>query len=295
MDLLERIDIESWDEPVREEIIQTAVNQLEKGLVLFFPRLDFSISEQERKFLSADKVDPKTKNISFDLRQDSLGGTLCQGIETMELKGMLKRYAIASRHFLEALIPHYKTHLVQGKTSFRPVEIEGRKSASYRKDDTRLHVDSFPSNPTKGKRILRVFTNINDLGKPRVWRLGEPFEDVVKKWAPKASSPIWGIATFLRVLKITKDHRSPYDHYMLQMHDRMKGDMDYQRTVPQQEVHFPAGSSWIVFTDQVSHAAMSGQHVLEQTFHLPSHALKNESLNPLNVLEKFFNKPLVTR
>ena len=34
------------------------------------------------------------------------------------------------------------------------------------------------------------------------------------------------------------------------------------------EVAFPAGSSWLVFTDQVLHAALGGEFALEQTFHL---------------------------
>ena len=31
----------------------------------------------------------------------------------------------------------------------------------------------------------------------------------------------------------------------------------------------PAGSTWMTFTDQVSHAAMAGQYQFEQTFLLP--------------------------
>lgn len=31
----------------------------------------------------------------------------------------------------------------------------------------------------------------------------------------------------------------------------------------------PPSSSWMVFTDSVSHAAMAGQYLLEQTFYLP--------------------------
>ena len=205
---------------------------------------------------------------------------------------MIKRYAQISRQFIEKLIPSYTPFLIQAKTSFRPVEIQGRKS-SYRKDDTRLHVDSFPSNPTKGKRILRIFTNINPEGKPRVWRLGEPFEDVVEKMLPRVSSPIWGLAAINKLLGITKDYRTPYDHYMLQIHDTMKGDNNYQKTVSQCEVQFPPGSTWVVYTDQVSHAAMSGQHVLEQTFYLPVEGIKDAATHPLKVLEKKLKKSLI--
>ena len=35
---------------------------------------------------------------------------------------------------------------------------------TWRKDDTRLHVDSFPATPSGGRRILRVFSNVNPDG-----------------------------------------------------------------------------------------------------------------------------------
>lgn len=292
MKSLETFDIESFEKEISGEVKKKAGEALEAGKVLFFPNLSFPLSTAELTFLNPDIVDPKSKNISFDIRKDTLGGTLLSDKDKEVLKAMIKRYAIQSRKFLETLIPNYKEHLVQAKTSFRPVEIYGRKT-SYRKDDTLLHVDSFPSNPTRGKRILRVFTNINQSGKPRVWRTGEPLEDVVKKFAPRASKPFSAMYLLLKLLKITKEKRTDYDHYMLQIHDTMKGDQEYQRTVLQEEVKFPPGSSWIVYTDQVSHAAMSGQHVLEQTFHLPVHGLINEKTSPLRVLEHFFDKALV--
>lgn len=292
MKSLETLDLEKWEDSISANVQNRAVHALEDGKVLFLPRLSFHLSREELGLLSPDIVDPKAKNISYDLRHDRLAGTRLHGEDERLLKEMVKRYAITSRKFLEKLIPGYARHLIQAKTSFRPVEILGRKS-SYRKDDTLLHVDSFPSNPTKGLRILRVFTNINPNGQPRVWRVGEPFGDVVAKIGPKVSSPIPGVAQFLKLLGITKDYRTQYDHYMLQLHDRMKGSPAYQGSVPQEEIRFPAHSSWIVYTDQVSHAAMSGQHVLEQTFYLPVNALNNEATAPLRVLEKYLSKALV--
>ena len=78
-------------------------------------------------------------------------------------------------------LPAYRDRLEIGRTSFRPVEIAGRAS-SWRKDDTRLHIDSFPATPVHGKRILRVFTNVNPHGRPRTWRLGEDFESVAQRF-----------------------------------------------------------------------------------------------------------------
>lgn len=292
MKTLETFDLKVWDKSFSKETQNQAVRALEEGKILYFPELKFSLSEEEKHFLSPATLDPKSKNVSYDIAHDRLGGSQCLGEEADELKAMLKRYAIASRNLLHLLIPSYDANLIQGKTSFRPVEIEGRKT-SYRKDDTLLHVDAFPSNPTKGQRILRVFTNINQDGKPRVWRAGESFEDVVKKFALKVPGQFPGIAQLLKLFKITKDLRTPYDHYMLHIHDNMKGNSHYQKNVSQEELHFPPGSTWIVYTDQVSHAAMKGQHVLEQTFHMPVSGLQNQKTSPLRVLERYLNKTLV--
>jgi hypothetical protein len=92
---------------------------------------------------------------------------------------------------------------------------------------------------------------------------------------------------------ITKGYRTSYDHYMLNIHDTMKGDNHYQNTVQFDEILFPAGSTWIVYTDQVSHAALAGQHVFEQTFYIPVDGLYDKETSPLRVLERFVKKKLV--
>ncbi len=292
MKSIEILDIKSWEKIISKEMQEKAVEALEEGKVLYFPELAFELSDSEKHYLNPDIVDPKSKNISYDIRSDRLQGSRLSGDDAAKLQAMIKRYATSSRHFLLDLIPHYAKSIIQARTSFRPVEIFGRKS-SYKKDDTLLHVDAFPSSPTKGQRILRFFANVHPGDKPRVWHLGEPFEDVVKNMASRTSSPIPGVASLMKLLHITKSYRTPYDHYMLQIHDAMKGDKQYQKTVPQEEMLFPPGSCWMVYTDQVSHAAMSGQHVLEQTFHLPVEGLKTPATAPLKVLEKYFDKALV--
>src|SRR5262249_61053742 len=131
---------------------------------------------------------------------------------------------------------------IRARTSFRPVEIEGRLS-SWRKDDSRLHVDSFPSSPTGGKRILRVFSNVNPEGRSRVWRVGEPFEQMARRFLPGIKRPLPGSSIFLRLLGITKSPRTEYDHIMLQLHDHMKADERYKKEVEQLRQEFPAGST----------------------------------------------------
>lgn len=290
--MIEKIDLASWEEVLSDEAKLKAVTALEAGKVLYFPHLPFILSKEESKFLDPGKVDPKRKNISYDLKSDHLGGSLWEEPEAGNVKAMMRRYATCARHFLESLIPGYKGHFEQARTSFRAVEIAGRKN-SVHKDDTRLHIDAFPSTPTKGNRILRIFSNINEEGKPRVWRVGEPFDAVVNRFAGKVSRPWPLMPHIMRMFGITKGVRTSYDHYMLNIHDRMKEDDNYQKNVSYDEILFPPNTSWMVYTDQVSHAALSGQHVLEQTFYLPVSALKTPKTAPLSVLEGYFEKALI--
>ena len=69
-------------------------------------------------------------------------------------------------------------------------------------------------------------------------------------------------------VRVTRRPRSPYDHYMLHLHDMAKADAGYQTSSPRSEIAF-GPSVWLVFTDQVPHAALGGRNALEQTFYLP--------------------------
>lgn len=270
---------------------ENAVAALEKGKILFLPKLQFHLEPREIPLISPRLSNRKAKNISLNIHTEELRGANGTETEISTLKNILKRYAVQSTCLLRDLIPDY-THALQiGRTSLRPVEIEGRAAPSYRKDDTRLHVDAFPANPNQGKRILRIFCNIHPEGKPRLWRVGAPFEEVARDFLPHIPRQFPGSGRLLKSLRITKSLRTAYDHIMLNIHDRMKKNQDYQNTVPYTEIAF-APSTWIVYTDQVSHAALSGQHLLEQTFYLPVTAMQDENRSPLRILEKMTKKRL---
>lgn len=269
-----------------------AIHALENGKVVFFPKIDFTILESEKKFFSPHIVSLKSKNVSYSLFKDKLGGVKPELENDSGLRELLKRYATESKKLFETLFPRYKDQTKQGRTSFRPVETEGR-CLSRKKDDTLLHVDAFPASPVNGQRILRIFTNVNPLGKPRVWNVGEPFSQVVENILPQVAPPFPFSSFFLRLLQITKSKRTAYDHYMLKIHDTMKMDINYQKNVNKEKIEFPASSTWIVFTDQVSHAALSGQFLFEQTFYVPVSALKDISTSPLKTLEVHLKKPLI--
>ncbi len=264
---------------------------LESGNVLLQERSFFTISTDERVLCSPSVLAPGGKNVSFDPATGQVGGSAVAGGMSALLRGMLARFSDEAHAFVARACPEYAAHLTRGRTSFRPVEIAGRPS-SWRKDDTRLHIDAFPATPVQGRRILRVFANVNPEGRPRSWRVGEAFEDAARRFAPSLRLPLPGAGILLRALHITKTTRSPYDALMLQLHDRMKEDSAYQQQAPQASFDFPAGSAWMVFTDSVSHAAMAGQYQLEQTFLLPVAAMRDERQSPLRILERLKGRRL---
>ncbi len=272
---------------------KSAVQCLEQGKVIYFPQLAFTLLDNEKKLLSAEYSQANIKNISFNPLTGKVKGLKQENHSAhVAFEQLLNRYYQVTHQFIKTLLPTYTDSLQIGRTSYRPVEIQGRKAPSYRKDDTRLHVDAFPANPNQGKRILRIFSNINPVGKARHWRIGTPFENVAAEFLPQVSHPSYLSRYFLKLLKITKSERTAYDSIMLNIHNRMKKSMDYQKSVAYAEIDFPADSTWIVYTDSVSHAALSGQYALEQTFYLPVTAMSNENLSPLRILEKMAGKKL---
>jgi hypothetical protein len=80
---------------------------------------------------------------------------------------------------------------------------------------------------------------------------------------------------------------------MLNLHDRAKGDLGYQRDCAQEILRFAPATTWLCFSDQVMHAAVSGQYMLEQTIHLPVTALYDPARSPLAILERLTGRTLV--
>jgi len=290
--ILELLSPTNWDAFIDSIEATNAMQALEQGRVLLFRALRFPLSPDEQRLLSPECADPKSKNVSYDFGKDEIRGTRLQDGARQDLTAMMRRFATRARDFASRLLPAYAKHLEMGRTSYRPVEIRGRPSSGT-KDDSRLHVDAFASSPVQGRRILRLFANVNPLQQVRVWQLGEPFEKFAPRLLPQIRLPWPGSAWLLRQLRVTKRRRTPYDHVMLGLHDRGKRDSNYQRTAPREEVNFPAGAVWMFFSDRVLHAALSGQYALEQTFYLPVEAMADQRDSPLRILENYYGRALV--
>jgi hypothetical protein len=254
--------------------------------------LQFELAAQEQRFLSPEVASATAKNVSFEPTAQVLKHAVGSAEELSEIQAMLARYHGCALELMRMLLPQYANTLQSGRTSFRPAEIAGRR-LSAKKDDTRLHVDAFPSTPTGGNRILRVFTNVNPNGHGREWRLGAPFEDVAAAFAGRVARYSATSAILMKAVRATKSYRTAYDHLMLNMHDMMKADETYQREAQQNDFSFPPGSTWIAYTDKVSHAAIRGQHLFEQTFYLPVAAMADPAKAPLRILERIAGHTLI--
>jgi hypothetical protein len=289
---LESLDLRDWSGDCPPEDRERALQALESGKILFLPHLRFELNVDEQRFLDPCVSDGKAKNISFDPRTGIGGANLADG-ERKALAALLRRFGRAAEALLGGLFPDYAAHLEMRRASLRPVSID-RRRMSDRRDDTRLHVDAFPSQPVQGRRVLRVFSNVNAAGAARVWRVGGPFDDYAARFLRRQwLYPVPGAAATLALLGVTKGRRAAYDWLMLSLHDRAKADTLYQQTGAIAELQFPPGSSWIVYTDLVPHAAIAGQHALEQTFYLPVAAMRDPDLSPLRILESLTRKELV--
>src|SRR5262245_56377895 len=265
-------------------------DQLERGKVIFFGNVPFGFPQEDRTFLLAQKQTGSRlhKNISYRPASDALNGVSAGSPDRERMHSVMRKFSSESANFVAGFLAPYGGMLKLDFSSFRPLEEQGRDLSLHKRNDL-LHVDAFPSRPTHGARILRVFANINpSVG--RVWNVGEPFHDFLPKLMQKkkigpANTLGRSLAHFASKIGLPVPDRSPYDEFMLYLHDWLKENSDFQKNSPKQELVFPPGSSWMVYTDGVPHAAMSGQYALEQTFIIPREALVTPQVAPCQVLE----------
>jgi 3-deoxy-D-manno-oct-2-ulosonic acid (Kdo) hydroxylase len=281
-----------WHGPFAEDEKSRALAWLEEGRVLHFPALAFRPEEDGDLLFASVLADNRNKNISYEPVYGSLKGTAAAGRERQALLAMMTAFSAAATGFIGDLLPRYIGGLEPGRASYRPVEIVGREYSPL-KDDKRLHIDAFPSTPTRGRRILRLFCNINPSGKPRLWHIGEAFEQHAAQFLPALGPPRAAAAWLLAVLGATRGRRSAYDQLMLGLHDSAKRDAAYQAEARYQQALFAAGSTWLCFTDQVVHAALAGQYALEHTFYVPVEAMADLESAPLRILERLTGRKLV--
>ncbi|MDE2600267.1 MAG: Kdo hydroxylase family protein [Rhodocyclaceae bacterium] len=288
-DQIVEIAVDQWQVDTPQDDWITAI---EAGKILYFPHLPFPLDAAKAANLFTPAVlDPKSRNISLGT-DGKLKGAAGDAATQEALTAMVGDFRERAVKLVHGLFPKYAPGLRLAPTSYRPMQVATRVQ-SWRADDRRMHVDAFPSRPNRGERILRVFINVNPDAESRVWRVGEPFEDIARRFLPRAKPYSAWQAGLLNTLGVTKSLRSEYDHLMLQLHDGMKSDADYQQNGPQLVQPFPSGAVWVCYSDQTPHAVMSGQYMMEQTFHLPTSYLYRPESCPLAILTALAQRALI--
>ena len=280
--------------------------QLEEGNIVLFENLPFDLPDSDREFLLSQKQSgfKGHKNVSYRPQQDAIRGAAEDDPkEAQRLHELMRNYSKQVVQFLGRFLAPYAPHWTLDFATWRPLEEKGRDLPLHKRNDL-LHVDAFPSRPTHGSRILRCFTNLNPQ-RSRVWATTQGFETLAERFAldaglsqvaRRAASPVGavkrGVAPLLKAVGIRGAGRSPYDEFMLRFHDYLKENNDYQEKWEKIRLEFPPYSTWMVFTDSVPHAALSGQYALEQTFIVPMKAMVEPHKSPLKVLEALCGQTL---
>ncbi len=295
------ITINEWPAPESRDYRP----ELETGNVLFFPTTPFVLSETSKEFLRSLDFSGSAvhKNIAYRPGLDRVTGVDRKGVEMATLHNVFQEYSRSVIEFTRELLPQYAADWKLDYASFRPLEEMGRDLPLNKRNDL-IHTDAFPSRPTHGDLILRVFTNLNT-SEPRVWVTSDAFRAVAERYARDAG--LDGIAGHsrssigrfrnelfrrLNSFGLPVIARSPYDEFMLRFHDYLKRNTEFQSGCPKYRFDFPAGSTWLAFTDILPHSVESGQYALEQTFIVARHSLANPGNAPIAILEKLCGNPL---
>jgi hypothetical protein len=282
---------------------------LERGDILFIPGIPFDIPHDDLQFLLQQRQSGGAfhKNVAYRTNEDRLTGFAGENAADAErTRAIMRSYSQSATRLLSTLLAPYREDWKLDYASYRPLEEDGRDLSLHKRNDL-LHTDAFPSRPTNGDRILRFFTNINP-SVPRKWMTTSPFDALAQQFAGKqggcplpeplgastVQSTLRGIKQVARSVGIPITVRSPYDDFMLRFHNFLKENSDFQKNCPKDYWDFPPNTCWMVYTDMTSHAVLSGQYALEQTYIISRHAMVTPEKAPVRILEKMVGAALVS-
>jgi hypothetical protein len=272
--------------------------QLEAGDILYFPQTPVPLTADDTAFLLGQQQADSSlhKNIAYKPNMDKLSGfdaKTASPAAVERLHRIMRSYSQAVVAFLREFLAPYEGKWTLDYASFRPQEEQGRDLPLRRRNDL-LHTDAFPTRPTHGARILRFFNNIHP-ERTRDWVVSDPFAETIGRFAPehirpepgsalgrlgKSAGKALGLGAAIPSIK-----RSPYDDFMMRFHNFLKENSRWQAECARYPFEFPAGSSWMVYTDTVPHAVLAGQYALEQTLLVWPEAMVRPEISPLRLLE----------
>ena len=280
-------------------------DQLEGGRVVHFPVCPFELpSDGDQAFLRDELPGLlRLKNISYHPEADRVRGIDGDPALVERVHRLLLGHSQQVGRFLDETVPTLTRDWTMGTCSFRPIQEQGRNLKPHASNEL-VHIDAGAYGATNGDRILRFFVNLNP-SVDRVWATKGTFPSLYEKYGEAAGLSAAGKARH-RLRKGPLDHlrtgivrtlsacgvkmahvldSSPYDRVMRQFHNFMKDTPEFQADQDQhEEIRFPPFSAWMVFTDMLSHASLSGQYALVTTGIVPLANCRLPELAPINIL-----------
>lgn len=241
----------------------------------------------------------KTKNVSYHPESDRVHGvTENPDLEQCAYR-VLKAHGETVLDFLSRIVGHLTEGCTAATSSFRPIQERGRNLKPHASNEL-VHVDAGAYGATQGDRILRVFVNVSE-HEDRVWATKGTFTEVYARYAAAAGvdgphrldktvlghlrSGLLRTLTHAGVREAMIADSSPYDRLMRRFHNYMKDTPAFQaRDESYQEIRFPPGSAWMVFTDSATHASIAGQHALVNTFIVRLARCRHPEMAPYRIL-----------
>jgi hypothetical protein len=277
--------------------------RLERGEVIHYPVCPFPVPEgEQRQFLLEQRLGSRAhKNISYDPGKDRVAGFLYRDRPQAErLHQLLEDFSRVATGWLGQTLPRYASAWKLDQVTFRPEEEATRRLRHKARNDL-LHVDAFPSRPTNGHRILRLFVNINP-SEPRVWMTSDPFAKLLERYGQEVGLPVEGFhwsrfwdQGIVGLFNPNRRHRSVYDEFMLRLHDFMKANDDFQENGFKRYWNFQPGSAWLAITDTASHAALRGRYALEHSYFVAPESLALPEESPAALLARACGHPVLNR
>jgi hypothetical protein len=271
--------------------------RLERGEVIYYSVCPFTIpAADDERFLCHQRLASRAhKNVSYDPHTGKAAGFEWRSAGQAErLRRLLGSFSSQVTAWLSDVLPGYARAWQLDRVSFRPDEEATRRLRLTARNDL-LHVDAFPSRPTNGKRLLRVFVNVNPVDS-RVWMTSDPFPALFARYGRDAGLPgeyrepwrkrLTQLAA--RLVRPNRPRRSTYDAFMLRFHDFLKRNDAFQEKCSKRFWAFPPGSAWMCFTDTVSHAVLRGRYALEHSYFVPLQAMTLPEESPAAIVARGF-------
>lgn len=283
-------------------------DSLERGAIVYFPRSPVPLPAPEELVFLRQQLPGllKQKNISYHPEAGRVRGL---DSDDAELRGrvnrILKKTSDDIAAFLSQAAPRLTQNWTVGTCSFRPIQEQGRDLDAHASNEL-VHIDAGAYGATNGDRILRFFINVNP-AEDRVWVTKGNFPELLRAHGERAGLKYAASGgNYLR--KRPLDHAwsgfvntlsqlgmptvrvldsSPYDREMRRFHNYMKDTPAFQQCEQgHQEFRFPPFSAWMVFTDMVSHACISGQFAFVHTSLVRLENCRLQELAPINLLRQ---------